>query len=70
MGEGSFPVACAEEPRANVPLLIFLAAALQPELHSKLQRYNPSHFPKSLQQEGRGNLVKTAMVGRWVREGD
>lgn len=70
VGKGSFPLACAEEPKANVPLLIFLAVMLQPELHSKLQRYNPFHFYKSLQQEGRGDLTKTAMVGGWVRQGD
>lgn len=30
----------------------FLAVMLQPELHSKLQRYNSLHFYKSLQQGG------------------
>lgn len=70
VGEGSFPVACAEEPKANVPLVIFLAVVLQLELHSKLQRYNPFHFYKSLRQEGRGDLAKTAVEGGWVREGD
>lgn len=36
VGEGSFPLAYIEEPKANVPL-IFLAVMLQLELHSKFR---------------------------------
>lgn len=65
VGEGSFPVVCAEEPEANVPLLIILAVVLQPEVRSKLQRYNPFHFYKSLQQERRPGKNSH---GRWIGE--
>lgn len=48
VGEGSLPVAWAEEHKASIPFLIFLAVVLQPQLHSKLQRYNLFCFYKSL----------------------